>query len=60
MAAAAGGGRPKWPTAPASSSREAGPEGAADTGTPTPMMPLFDNVYNEEEEEEEDAFAFSK
>ena len=61
-AAAGGGGRPKWPAAPAS--REEGPEGAAHStiGTPTPMMPFFDNVYNEDEDEgeDQDAFAFSK
>ena len=63
MGVTAGGRRPKWPTAPApSSSREAGPEGADDSGTPTPMRPLFDNVYNEDEDEDEEegAFAFSK
>ena len=58
--AAAPRGRPKWPAVP--SGREEGSEGAADVGTPTPMMPLFDNVYNEDddEEEEKDVFAFSK
>ena len=56
--AAAARGRPKWHTS-APAGREEGPEGVADTGTPTPMMPLFDND-NEDEEEEEDAFAFSK
>ena len=58
--AAAPGNRSKWPTV--LSGREEGSEIATDAGTPTPMMPLFDNVYNEDEDEEEDkdVFAFSK
>ena len=59
MGSAESGGPPKWP--PPSKRGE----GSEDAGTPTPMRPLFGNVYNEEEwdeEEEEgrDALAFSK
>ena len=61
MGAAESGGPPRWPKAAPPSGRGEGSEDAA--GTPTPMRPLFDNVYNEdddEEEEERDALAFSK
>ena len=56
------GGPSEWPKAVAPSGRG---EGSEDAGTPTPMRPLFGNVYNEdecddEEEEERDALAFSK
>ena len=63
LGAAESGGPSEWPkAAPPPSGRG---EGSEDAGTPTPMRPLFGNVYNEdeyddEEEEERDALAFSK